>query len=34
MLATTIPPSWPAQFLYVMARFGLGLEGCPAEPEN
>ena len=31
MLATTTPNSWSAQFFYVLARFGLGLEGLEAE---
>jgi hypothetical protein len=34
MLATTTPNSWSAQFFYVLARFGLGLDGLAAEDEG
>lgn len=31
-ITTTLPEAWSAQFLYVLVRFGLGLEGATTEP--
>ena len=34
MHATTTPSSWSAQFFYILARFGLGLDGLAIDDEE
>lgn len=34
VITTPLPASWSAQFLYVLARFGLGLEGASTEAND